>query len=246
MNQTSPGVSAFEPRLNPARLDRRVGWFSRHWVLIFGIILGLYAGLPFLAPVFMNFNWESPARAIYFIYSFLCHQLPQRSYFLFGPKVTYSLAKIQSLSPALLDPLTLRKFIGNPEMGWKVAWSDRMVAMFVSLWLFGVLWKPLRHWLKPLTWWGLILFLLPMALDGTSHFISDLYGIGQGFRDSNVWLASLTNHAFSTAFYAGDAWGSFNSMMRLLTGILFGLGIVWFCFPYLDDAFSPQIGYIKR
>ena len=85
-----------------------------------------------------------------------------------------------------------------------------------------------------------------MAVDGTSHFISDLYGIGQGFRDSNAWLATLTNHAFLPGFYTGDAWGSFNSMMRLLTGILFGLGIVWFCFPYLDDAFSPQIGYIKR
>jgi len=246
MNHTSPGVTALEPRLSPAPLDRQVNWFSRHWVLIFGIILGLYAGLPFLAPVFVKSGWEAPARAIYFIYSFQCHQLPQRSYFLFGSKLTYSLTEIQVLSSTLLDPLALRNFIGNPEMGWKVAWSDRMVAMFASLWLFGMLWKPLRRWLKPLPWWGIILFLLPLAVDGTSHFISDLYGIGQGFRDSNAWLAALTNHAFSTDFYTGDAWGSFNSMMRLLTGILFGLGIVWFGFPYLDDAFSLQKEYMKR
>lgn len=236
MNRISPGITAITPRTHPDHLDRRTKWFSSHWILIFFIILGLYAGLPFLAPVFLKFGWEPLARLIYSFYSFQCHQLPQRSYFLFGSKLTYSLAEIQALSPTLLDPLTLRQFIGNPEMGWKVAWSDRMVAIFASLWLFGILWRPLRGWLKPLPWWGLVIFLLLLAVDGTSHFISDLYGIGQGFRDSNVWLAILTNHTFSPGFYAGDSWGSFNSMLRLLSGILFGLGLVWFSFPYLDEA----------
>jgi len=111
--------------------------------------------------------------------------------------------------------------------------------------LFCILWRPLRRWLKPLPWWGLVLFLLPMALDGTSHLISDLYGIGQGFRDSNAWLAILTNNAFPPGFYAGDAWGTFNSWMRLLTGVLFGLGIVWFAFPYLDDVFSQKTQYVE-
>jgi len=50
-------------------------------------------------------------------------------------------------------------------------------------------------------------------------------------------LAILTNHIFPVTFYAGDPWGSFNSLMRLLTGISFGLGLVWFSFPYLDDSF---------
>ncbi|MBI4928418.1 MAG: hypothetical protein HY835_11670 [Anaerolineae bacterium] len=81
--------------------------------------------------------------------------------------------------------------------------------------------------------------MLPMAVDGGSHFIGDLAGIGQGFRDSNAWLAVLTNHTFPASFYAGDAWGSFNSLMRLFTGIFFGLGIIWFGYPYLDETFSP-------
>jgi hypothetical protein len=85
-----------------------------------------------------------------------------------------------------------------------------------------------------------------MAVDGTSHLISDLAGIGQGFRDSNVWLAALTNHALPPGFYAGDAWGSFNSLMRLLTGILFGLGIVWFGFPYLDDFFIQEASILSN
>jgi uncharacterized membrane protein len=132
----------------------------------------------------------------------------------------------------------LRQFTGNPEMGWKVAWSDRMVSMYTSILIFGGFWWLLRRNMKPLPWWGLTILLLPMAVDGTSHLISDFAGIGQGFRDSNVWLASLTNNAFAPTFYEGDALGSFNSWMRLLTGVLFGFGIVWFGFPYLDTSFT--------
>jgi hypothetical protein len=79
-----------------------------------------------------------------------------------------------------------------------------------------------------------------MAIDGISHFIGDLSGIGQGFRDSNLWLAQLTKYTLPVTFYAGDAWGSFNAWMRLLTGIFFGIGVVWFGFPYLDQAFTES------
>lgn len=238
MSQTRLGNATGYLRSHPTRLSRGADWLSQHWVVFLSVMVGLIMGLPFLAPVFMKIGWEKQANLIYFVYSFLCHQLPQRSYFLFGSKGTYSLAEIQSAWENTLNPLVLRQFIGNSEMGWKVAWSDRMVAMFTSLWLFGMLCQPLRRWLKPLPWWGLVLFLLPMAVDGVSHFISDLYGLGQGFRDNNTWLVTLTRNAFSASFYAGDAWGSFNSSMRLLTGVLFGLGIVRFTFPYLKSAFS--------
>jgi hypothetical protein len=86
---------------------------------------------------------------------------------------------------------------------------------------------------------------MPMAFDGMTHLVSDLAGIGQGFRDSNIWLAALTNHAFPAVFYAGDAWGSFNAGMRLMTGVLFGLGIVWFGFPYLEAAFSNSAQVVE-
>jgi uncharacterized membrane protein len=208
------------------------------WFTFFGIVAGIYVLLPFLAPAFMAIGWSGAGKAIYFIYSFLCHQLPERSFFLFGQKFTYSLSEIQAAWQNTTNPLILRQFIGTPEMGWKVAWSDRMVSMFTSIWIFGLLWFPFRRRLPKLPLWGFALFLLPMALDGTSHFISDFWGIGQGFRDNNVWLAILTNHIFTPMFYAGDAWGSFNSSMRLLTGLLFGLGVVWFAFPYIDESFS--------
>ena len=214
----------------------QITWPS--WIVIFAVLGGVYVLLPLLAPLLMQAGWVLPGKAIYFVYSFLCHQLPERSFFLFGPKLTYTLPEIQNVWQNTTNPLILRQFIGSPEFGWKVAWSDRMVSMFTSVWVFGLLWWLLRRRLPALPFWGLLLFLLPMVLDGTTHLISDVAGIGQGFRDSNLWLAALTGNIFPVHFYAGDAWGSFNSLMRLFTGILFGLGVVWFTFPYIDETFS--------
>lgn len=221
--------------------SRDIDWtIQKNWIVLFGIVYGLFIALPFLAPVFMKIGWNGAGSSLYFLYSFLCHQLPERSYFLFGTKFTYSLSEIQSAWQNTVDPMTLRMFVGNPQMGWKVAWSDRMVSMYSSIWVFGLLWYPLRRHLSRLPFWGLLLFLLPMALDGTTHLISDFAGIGQGFRDTNLWLALLTHNALPPTFYAGDAWGSFNSIMRLLTGISFGIGLVWFAFPYADETFKDS------
>jgi uncharacterized membrane protein len=213
---------------------------------MFSIAMGLYVILPFLAPVFMHAGMSGAGNAIYSLYSWLCHQFPERSFFLFGAKFTYSLVEVQSAWQNSLDPMVLRQFIGNAEMGWKVAWSDRMVSMYLSTWLFGLLWWPLRRRLKPLPWWGLALFLLPMFVDGITHFFSDLAGLEQGFRDTNTWLVALTQNAFAADFYAGTTWGSFNSLARLFTGILFGLGIVWFFFPIMDKAFSESANLTDR
>lgn len=227
----------YEPILYNEAMARKLE-FRSTWIIFFGIGFSVYVGLPLLAPVLMKLGWMQAGNAIYFIYSFLCHQLPERSYFLFGPKLTYSLSEIQAVWQNTVHPLVLRQFIGNPQMGWKVAWSDRMVSMYTSILVFGLMYWPFRRQLKPISLWGLIFLVLPMAIDGTTHFISDLAGIGQGFRDTNLWLVSLTQNAFPPGFYAGDAWGSFNSIMRLASGILFGLGVVWFGFPYLDASFG--------
>ncbi|HLF75215.1 MAG TPA: DUF2085 domain-containing protein [Anaerolineales bacterium] len=217
------------PKPKPSVLE----WVSRHWLETFLIIYGIWVWLPFLAPVFMNLGWDGAGRTLYFVYSFFCHQLPERSFFFFGGKAMYSLGEIQAAWENTLDPLILRKFIGSPEMGWKVAWSDRMISFYTSIWLFALAWWPLRRKVRPLAWWGFALLLLPMIVDGGTHALSDLAGIGQGFRDTNLWLATLTNNSLPASFYAGDALGSFNSWARLLTGLLAGLGIVWLALPYI-------------
>lgn len=211
--------------------------FVRHWLLVFNSAVTLLVTPPWLAPVFMRLGWELPGRAIYFVYSFLCHQLPQRSYFLFGPQATYSLAEIQAVWPVPASNwLALRQFIGTPEMGYKVAWSDRMVSMYGAFLLGGLLFALVRHRLRPLRLRWYPLWVAPIFFDGVSHTINDF--TGWGFRDTNAWLAALTENIFPAAFYAGDALGAFNWWLRLLTGLIFGLGTVWLAYPYLERGFD--------
>jgi uncharacterized membrane protein len=220
----------------PRRMERFVYWLSRHWLLAFNIVWGVFVLAPWLGPVLMKVGATGPANAIYFVYQFFCHQLPERSFFLFGPQPMYPLAEIGAVWPTS-DPNVLRQFIGNAEFGWKVAYSDRMVSMYTAFWFASIGFASVRRRLRPLPLWGYFLLILPMAVDGTSHFFSDLAGIGQGFRDTNDWLVQLTGGAFPASFYAGDALGSFNSWMRLITGALFGAASVWMAFPYAEAAF---------
>lgn len=217
-----------------------VEWLSRHWFGIFLLLYGLWVWIPFFAPIFMKIGWSSAGKAIYFIYSFFCHQLPERSFFLFGQKTMYSLSEIQSAWQDTINPMILRQFIGNTDMGWKIAWSDRMISFYTSIWIFAVAWSPFRKKIKPLSLLFFALLLLPIALDGGTHMLSDLAGIGQGFRDSNQWLTSLTNHSLPVSFYVGDAFGSFNSLMRLITGLLAGLGVAWLAFPSLEESLAQN------
>jgi uncharacterized membrane protein len=233
-------------KLAAIRANQFVLSLSRHWVAVFLVVWGLYVWLPWLAPLFKQAGLETPARTIYTIYSTQCHQMPQRSFFLFGAQPMYSLEQIGAVWPSDdNNPLRLREFVGNAEMGYKVAWSDRMVSLYTSIWFGALAFGLLRGRARPIIWPVLVLLALPMALDGTTHFISDFAGIGEGFRDTNAWLAALTNNAFPASFYAGDAFGSFNSWMRLLTGALLGIGVVLFAFPYLNLYFRETAAAIE-
>ena len=230
-------------------VDRFALGLARHWLLWVNALLGVFVLAPFVAPILMTLGVTSIADAIYFFYSFLCHQLPQRSYFLFGPKISYSLAEIENVWHYGDNFLYLRQFIGNSAMGWKVAWSDRMVSMYGSLWVGGLLYaltrKRLPH-LSPIAW--LFLAIIPMGVDGFSHMLNDvLAGIsGTGFRDTNAWLQFLTGNIFPASFYAGDALGSFNSLARLVTGTLFGLTTVWLIYPFVDTAMQSVEHQTRR
>jgi len=229
-------MSAIQTDLASKPKQSFFSWISNHWFETFLLIYGLWVFIPWLAPVFMKLGWTSAGNAVYFIYSFFCHQLPERSFFFFGEKRMYSISDIQAVWQNTVNPIILRKFIGNEAMGWKIAWSDRMISFYTSVWLFAVLWWPFRRKIKPISWWGLALLLLPITLDGGSHAISDFAGIGQGFRDTNQWLAVLTDHLLPMSFYYGDALGSFNSWARFITGLLAGLGITWLAFPYIFQS----------
>jgi uncharacterized membrane protein len=219
-------------------VDRFAYWVARHWLALFVIFYGAYVLTPFFAPVLMHMGATLPADGIYTAYSFVCHQLPERSIFFFGPKPMYSFQEIKAVWPE--DGFVgLRQFVGNDQMGYKMAWSDRMVSFYGGLWVGALLYAIVRRRLRPLSaiaWF--LLAIVPVGLDGITHMVNDILAgtSGTGFRDTNAWLQSLTGNIFPSWFYVGDAFGSFNSDMRWITGLLFGLATVWFIFPMVDDA----------
>lgn len=219
-------------------VDRFAVWTSRHWLALFIAVYGAWVLAPFLAPIFVKTGATQFADATYTVYSFFCHQLPQRSLFVFGDKPMYSLAEIKAAWP--LDGFAgLRQFTGNSTFGYKIAWSDRMISFYGSIWIGALIFAFVRRrarGLSVLAW--IVIGILPVALDAGTHFINDIVAetTGTGFRDTNAWLAALTGNIFPSAFYAGDALGSFNSDLRWLTGILFGLTTVAFLFPFIEEA----------
>src|SRR5258707_15072883 len=98
-------------------LARRVSygllWLLDHWVLVFLGFFGVFLLLPFLAPIFMHIGWTGPAQLIYIVSSAQCHQMAQRSFFLFGPHPMYSVSQlpIQITHDEVANMLALRAFV---------------------------------------------------------------------------------------------------------------------------------------
>jgi uncharacterized membrane protein len=231
------------PDVIALRARRLVAFFARHWLALLLTSLLLFTSVPFLAPVAMAAGWTQAGNTIYSLYGPFCHQLPQRSWFLFGPKLTYTLSELQQYAP-VDSPWAWRSFVGNPEIGWKVAWSDRMVSFYFMTPIFGLVYALLRSTgvrVKPISWLLLAALLAPMAIDGVSHALNDLLSgmAGGGFRDTNAWLAALTGNAFP-GFYAGDQFGTFNWWARLITGLLAALGLAFFTFPWLNELIEQE------
>lgn len=215
--------------------DKNIPWLGRHWLLVVNLAMALFVGGTLLAPLLMRLGLEGPARAVYFFYGLNCHQLPERSYFLFGPDGvnTYSLEQVIALGG---NPDYLRGFVGNAQVGFKLGMAQRNTAIYTTILLAGLVYALLRKRVPRLRWPILLLFILPMVLDGGSHLVSEVTGLG--FRETNTWLTALTGGAFPEPFYAGTTLGTFNWLMRTLSGALFAVGCVWFAFPYLDRSFG--------
>lgn len=223
--------------------DRIVCWSLRRALGVMLLALLVWGLMPFLAPAAYHWGYPLVGRAIHLLYTPFCHQLPQRSWFFFGPKLTYTLAEIANVA-GTDEAAQLRFFFGSPELGWKMAWSDRMVSFYFMVPVFGLLYAGLRCVgisIRPTSFRTLLLLLLPMILDGLTHMISDtIWGIsGGGFRDNNGWLALLTANRLS-GFYVGDHFGTFNWWMRLLSGLLAAFGLAFFLFPRLDDLLRRE------
>ncbi|MGD8793725.1 MAG: DUF2085 domain-containing protein, partial [Anaerolineae bacterium] len=179
-------------------LDQGISWLARHWLLVINLAMGLFIGGTLLPPVLMKLGLDGPARLGYSFYSLSCHQLPERSYYLFGPGSidTYGLDEVMAQGA---DPGNLRRFVGDEQMGFKLGMAQRNTAIYTTFLLAGLglgLIRRRGRKLPRLRWPLFLLLILPMALDGGSHMFSEVSGLA--FRESNAWLAALTNHSLST------------------------------------------------
>lgn len=165
---------------------------ARHWLAIFNLAWGIYLFLPFLAPVLMNAGLMAPARVIYAVYSIMCHQLPDHSYFLFGPELAPNELALEAGGMAAgLGPLVQRQFIGNEVLGFKVAICQRDVAIYGAVLAAGLLFALVRRRLPALSLRWYLLLLVPMALDGGTQLF--------GWRESTWLLRTLTGALFGVA-----------------------------------------------
>lgn len=213
--------------------DRALYWVARHYLAMLNIVMLFYFGLPILAPVLMNAGLTTPARVIYTVYKPLCHQFGFRSFFLFGEQPYYPLAEagIQGVTtfeeatglpnldnPAGLSRLEARNFIGNEVMGYKMALCERDMAIYSSIFLFGIVFALSGRRLKSLHWMLWILIgMVPVGLDGFSQLFSQMEW---------SWLMQILPYRESTP------------LLRVLTGGLFGFATAWFAYPAIEESMS--------
>ena len=174
------------------RVDGAVIWIARHWLALFNSVVGVYLLLPVVAPALASAGLAAQASLIYSAYSVTCHQLPDRSYFLFGERPLYSLAALQA--QGLEEDAGLfqrRRFRGNEASGYKIAICQRDVAIYGSVVLAGLLFGLLRGRMRSPSLKLYLLLLVPMALDGLSQLV--------GLRESNWWLRTVTGGLFGGA-----------------------------------------------
>jgi uncharacterized membrane protein len=215
---------------NYSRIDRVTEWISHHYLALFNFFLFFYSGLPFAAPVLMKSGIQFPAQVIYTIYSPLCHQMAFRSWFLFGEQPYYprDLAGIDGVlsyeqaiagNQAGLETtdrfiFDARSFLGNDQVGFKVALCERDVALYGGMLLFGVIYALSNRKIKQIPWYvWLLLGLIPIGIDGASQ----LPGLIPGFPG---WLPVRE----STPFW------------RTVTGGLFGGLTAWYLFPMFEQT----------
>lgn len=200
--------------------NRAAFWFSRHWLAILNAFFALYVGLPLLAPVLMHVGAERAAAIVYMVYRPLCHQLPQRSFFLFGPQLVYTVTELAERVGMDIGPdLVTRAFVGNEAIGYKMALCQRDVAIYGTILLLGVLYGILRRFwrVRSLPFWAYVIFgVAPMLLDGGYQFVSYIVPL---FWSDGPIIPHETTPA-----------------LRVITGSLFGLATVWLAYPLMQET----------
>jgi uncharacterized membrane protein len=184
---TTTSSTTERPSGAPIFADKAIYRLAKHWLLLANLFWGLYVGLPLLAPILMNTGWTLPAKVIYTVYRPTCHQLPERSYFLGGRQHAYT---AEELAEAGVEIQPFSRDIGNEAVGWKVAFCQRDVAIYGSIFLTGLVYALIRRrlgkWKMPFRYY--LLFLVPMGIDGLLQLV--------GIHESTWVLRTITGVIF--------------------------------------------------
>ena len=167
-------------------------WFSAHWLAMANLALALYISLPLLAPWLEHTGHHRLGGLIYLVFRPLCHQLPERSFFLFGPKTVYSYSELADV----LGGVVPQRHVGLAEIGYKIAICQRCVAIYLTALGSGLLFSLLRRKLGPLPLPAFGLMLMPVAVDGFGQLLkvwesswASRLATGSLFGLACVWLA---------------------------------------------------------
>jgi len=181
-----PRYSSIALRLT-TRINCLLRFVARHWLLLANVATGLQALAPILPPFLMVSGHTGLARLLYRLFQPLCHQLPERSFFLFGPRLSYT---FDELSGLVGGDVPLR-YVGNAAIGYKTAVCQRDVATYVALFLAGLAFGAIRRQVRPLRLTGFVLLALPMAIDGSAQLL--------GLWQSTWWSRTVSGAAFGVA-----------------------------------------------
>ena len=200
---------ADDPRTGPAGRPRRRGSLvsagaalGTHWLAWANTLTALFVALPFVAPALLALGQPEAASLLYAAYRGVCHQWAFRSYFLFGSRPTYGMDELSQL----VGPTQVYSFLGTPELGYKVAFCERDVAIYLAVLGGGLLYARLRHRVPALGPLGYLALIVPMALDGFTQLF--------GWRESSVELRTLTGTLFGLA----SVWLAYPRIDRVLGG----------------------------
>ncbi len=162
--------------------DKVFKWLNDNFYNLFVVLLFFLNVVPIAAPFLLHYDITIPSKAIYFVYSFFCHQQHWKSLHIFDHQY---------------------------------AWCTRDMFIWGSMFIMAVLGK--KEKFPPLSLRWLVIYSLPIALDGGIQTIAAIIGYESG-----------------NPFYVS------NNFFRMVTGSIFGMALGLYIFPRLKEVLLAE------
>lgn len=266
------GGGKYQARLDRAGkvsgADRFSYWLSKHYMLAFNLLVAIFLGLTFLAPVFMHWGWELPAKVIYTAYRPMCHQFSFRSWFLFGDHPYYPrpLAHVQGamtydeLAAMIPDRMITvdgmqayeafslssfpEKLIPPEEAGWELS-ARRFIGVhndeIHTGYKVAFCQRDVAIWGGILVF-GLIFSVLRTRIRALPWYLWVALGIVPIGLDGGTQLLAFLSGILPEWLVIRES----TPFLRTLTGGLFGLMTAWMFYPLVEQTMADTRRFLLR